>query len=71
MPIVSCYIPAFPLALLARSQPDLVQKPVALFDPDERVLAVSAPAIQEGVDPDAVCGRLRQYAPICRYVRPI
>ncbi len=62
MPIVSCYIPAFPFALLARSQPDLAQKPVALFDPDERVLAASFPAIQAGV---RLGGSVRQARTLC------
>ncbi|MCP4167958.1 MAG: hypothetical protein GY759_18975 [Chloroflexi bacterium] len=49
MPILSCTIPAFPLALIARAEPTLLERPLALHDPQERVLVATASACRAGV----------------------
>lgn len=49
MSVIACVLPAFPLALLARQEPALWERPAAALDPDERVLALTAPAQKAGV----------------------
>ena len=49
MAILNCAIPAFPRALLARAEPALAEKPLALVGPEGRVLAATPPALQAGV----------------------
>ncbi len=49
MAIVCCAIPDFPLALLARAEAAVWERPVALTDPDERVIAATPPAQAAGV----------------------
>ncbi len=49
MPILTCAVPAFPLALLARRAPDVLTRPLALLGPDERIVAASPPALSAGV----------------------
>ena len=49
MPILSCTIPTFPLALLARGEPDVWKRPLAALDPEERVLCATPPAQAAGV----------------------
>lgn len=49
MAVIACILPAFPLALLARQEPALWERAAAALDPDERVLALTAPAQKAGV----------------------
>ena len=49
MAILNCAVPAFPMALLARAEPALAEKPLALVGPEGRVLAATPPALQAGV----------------------
>lgn len=49
MAIVACSIPAFAIALLARNDPALWERPLALLDAEERVLAATLPAKRAGV----------------------
>ncbi|RME81667.1 MAG: hypothetical protein D6775_13015 [Caldilineae bacterium] len=63
MPVLSCYIPAFPLALLKRANPRLVQRPLALVGNDERVLVASRPALNAGVMPGQTARQARIACP--------
>ena len=49
MPIIACNIPAFPIALLARADPDVLAQPLALLNAEDRVLAATRPARIAGV----------------------
>lgn len=49
MSVIACVLPAFPLALLARQEPALWDRPAAVLDPDQRVLALTPPAQKAGV----------------------
>lgn len=49
MAVLTCLLPSFPLALLARSEPAVLDRPVAVLTPHERVLDVSAKARQAGI----------------------
>lgn len=49
MPILTCAVPAFPLALQARHEPNMLTRPLALLGPDERVVAATPSALAVGV----------------------
>ena len=49
MAILTCLIPAFPVALLARSDPALGERPLAVVGPEDRVLAATPSAEHTGV----------------------
>ena len=51
MSIIACDIPAFPIALLARSEPAVQERPLALLSEDERVVAATRPALRAGIHP--------------------
>lgn len=51
MAVIACTIPAFPVALLARDDPKLWARPLAVLDAEERVLALTQPALAAGVRP--------------------
>ncbi|MCW5881451.1 MAG: hypothetical protein KIS91_11010, partial [Anaerolineae bacterium] len=49
MAILTCLIPAFPVALLARSDPALVEQSLAVVGPNDHVLAATPVALEGGV----------------------
>ncbi len=51
MAILACHIPDFPLALLARHEPQLYERPLALLDTNERLIAATPAARAAGVSP--------------------
>lgn len=63
MPILTCLIPAFPIALLARAAPTLAEWPLAVVGPDERILAVTPPAEHAGVLPGQTARQARTACP--------
>ncbi|MCO6451200.1 MAG: DNA polymerase Y family protein [Caldilineales bacterium] len=62
MPIIACAIPYFPIALLARADPGILQQPVAMLNAEERVLATTPAARMAGV---AVGQTVRQAQTLC------
>ncbi len=63
MAILTCAIPAFPLALLTRAEPALIDQALAVLGPDDRVLASTAAAVQAGVRPGQTARQVRVICP--------
>ncbi|MBX7234013.1 MAG: hypothetical protein K1X65_06480 [Caldilineales bacterium] len=63
MAVIACTIPAFPVALLARADPSLWARPLAVLDADERVLALTQPAQAVGVRPGQHARQARTACP--------
>jgi protein ImuB len=63
MAVIACTIPAFPVALLARADPSLWARPLAVLDADERVLALTQPAQAAGVRPGQHARQARTACP--------
>ncbi len=63
MAVIACTIPAFPVALLARDDPKLWARPLAVLDVEERVLALTQPALAAGVRPGQSTRQARTLCP--------